>query len=534
MFAFALYDQRLDIVYLVRDRLGIKPLYFCAHDGQLAFASEIKSLLLLPGFKPKLDLAAAYHYLSFLAAPAPATLFDGVAKLPAGHLLTIGPDRRPRSERWWWPSRFVARTGSQVAQDFATAARAVRADLEASVEKHMIADVPVGVFLSGGVDSTAVLALAQRYSSGSLRSFTVGFKDDQSLNETIEARATAKRLGADHHEILIDERDAEDCLQPLVYHQDEPLADWVCIPLYYVSRLAAGTGTKAVLVGEGADELFFGYSNYIKFLRFAERTAAAGRLMPGTAGALIGAAARILPRNRLGLAGMADHLQRGLGQREVFWSGAVAWWEAQKRLVMREQPRISAGWSAYGLRDPSYDSADSFAIIAAIRERLGEDAPGSQRHAAMQVVELSLRLPELLLMRIDKMTMAHSLEARVPFLDHLLAEKVLATDRSVLIGDDQPKRLLKAAIEDLVPHDIRNRPKRGFGAPVATWLRGAFGARREAELQSSPVLDSLCIDRDAVRGMFAAHREGRDLSLHLWPLINLALWHRAWITGSRR
>jgi asparagine synthase (glutamine-hydrolysing) len=533
MFAFALYDARSDTLHLVRDRLGIKPLYFTETGGLLAFASEIKALLALPGLARRLDPAAGYHYLSFLAAPAPATMFAGIAKLPAGHLIDIGPGRSPRPRRWWSPAAFVAReAAAREACDPERAAQEVRRRLEASVESHMVADVPVGVFLSGGVDSSAVLALMSRHSSGPVRSFTVGFHDDPSLNETDEARATAARLGAEHHEVLIGADDAEACLSSLIAHQDEPLADWVCIPLWHVARLAAATGTKAVLVGEGADELFFGYPAYLKFLRFAERTAAAGRFAPGVAGALLGHAARIIPRGRLGLAGLADHLIRGLGGREVFWTGAVAWWEAQKQQALRAPPAMPAGWPAYGLRDRRYDTADSFAVIDAIRAGLAREAPGAPRHAAMQVAELALRLPELLLMRIDKMTMAHSLEARVPFLDHGLVEHVLGLDRATLIGESEaPKALLKAAVADLVPAGLLARPKRGFGAPVAAWLRGDFGARLEAEVMRSPVLEALGFEPSAVAGLFAAHRAGRDLSLHLWPLINLALWYETWIEG---
>ncbi|HEU0160396.1 MAG TPA: asparagine synthase (glutamine-hydrolyzing) [Hyphomicrobiaceae bacterium] len=535
MFAFALYDGNLDALFLVRDRMGIKPLYFTEHNGLFAFASEIKALLALPDLPRRVDAAAAYHYLSFMVAPAPASLFAGIAKLPAGHLLEIGRDRRPKARRWWSAADHIA-VAAEKSPKPGTNSEAigeVRRLLQASVEKHMVADIPVGVFLSGGVDSSTALALMAQVSSRPVRSFTVGFRDEESLNELAEARAAADLYGAEHHEVMIGEADAEACLASLIQHQDEALADWVCIPLYFVAKLAASTGTKAILVGEGADELFFGYDNYLKFLRLHERIARLGRFAPAIAGPILRLARDLLPRERLGLIGLFDHLYRGLAQREVFWTGAIAFWEGQKRRITAPAGAGDAqGWSAYGLREIGSYERDSFAIVAALKRALASRVPHSAQVDRMRYAEFSLRLPELLLMRTDKMTMAHSLEARVPFLDHTLVEYALGLDRTALLPAGQTKGLLKAAVADLLPAEVLARPKRGFGAPMARWLRGAFGARRLEQLEASRALAAIGLDRAAVLGLFRAHRSGRrDLSLQLWPIINFALWYDHWIEG---
>ena len=535
MYAFAIYNLAHDTLLLVRDPLGIKPLYFTEHAGEFAFASEIKALLQVPGLPRKIDPAALYHYLSFMIAPAPATMFEGVAKLPAGHVLTIGPDRKPSARRFWDAAAFTSPqdlcvTGEQ--RSSTDHVRTIREMVEAAVEKHMVADVPVGVFLSGGVDSSTLLALMSR-ARKPVRSFTVGFRDDLSLNELTEAREVANHFGADHHEIQIDSAAAAASLEAIVSQQDEPLADWVCVPLWHVAKLAASHETKAILVGEGADELFLGYQSYKRFLDLHARTKIVARFASAGSASLIGLAASLLPNDRLGLRGLADHMQRGAGGREIFWTGAIAYWERRKQSIMRRgwsEPERAPSWSAYGLRPSGFEKRDSYSVVEGLLRGVNSLEQPRGQHSRMQVAELSLRLPELLLMRVDKMTMAHSLESRVPFLDRPLVEYVLGLDKATLMPDQKPKGLLKAAVAGLVPEAVLDRPKRGFAAPVATWLRGELGQRMQADVERAQFLDEAGIDRAAVARLFNVHRAGRrDLSLWLWPIINLVLWHRLWI-----
>lgn len=528
MFALALYDTARDTLFLVRDRLGVKPLYFTEHRGQLAFASELKALLELPDFARRVEPTAISHYLTFMATPAPMTPFERIAKLPAGNLLVIGPDRTPRARRWWDPCDYAgAATGSVEARG---AAAELAKRLDASVAKRVVADVPVGVFLSGGVDSGAVLGLMSRHVSGPVKSFTVGFEGANDLNELDEARAQARHFGADHHEIVLSEADVQAHLDRIVNQLDDPIADWVCVPLYFVAKLARATGTKVVLAGEGADELFCGYASYVRWLALARRLDKVRGVAPGQfAASLVRGIARFIPPARMGLLGLMDHLDRGLSDREVFWSGAIGLWPLQKRSLLRHYPIVARpAWDAYGLLPNGSATADSFAIVRDIRARAQRAAPNDAL-ARLRLAELALRLPELLLARIDKMTMAHGVEVREPFLDHHLVEWALGLAQNTLIPEGRTKALLKEAVAPLLPAHVLAQPKRGFAAPAAAWLRGELGRAVEARLQGSNLPARIGLDGKAVRALFAAHRRGgRDLSLYLWPIVILLLWYDHW------
>lgn len=536
MYAFALYDSAEDVLVLVRDPIGIKPLYFTEHNGTLAFASEIKALLRLPCLTRRVDRQALYHYLSFMTVPAPGTMFESIAKLPAGHALRIGADGNPKAYRYWSPVRFIpeAQRPAPRRARWTDCVRTVRSLVEAAVEKHMVADVPVGVFLSGGVDSSTLLALMSRRAQQQVSSFTVGFRDDTAMNETNEAREIAKHFGSDHHEILIDGGDALRSLDAIVRHQDEPLADWVCLPLWHVAELAHRRGTKAILVGEGADELFLGYQSYRRFLDLATRARQLARMTPPLTASLVGMATRLLPPDRLGLRGLADHMRRGAGGQEMFWTGAIAYWESQKRAILRDDehshPPPRTTWSAYGLRPAAFAERESHAIVEAMLAPCHAERPHAEQHSRMLAAELALRLPELLLMRVDKMTMAHSLESRVPFLDRPLVEYVLGLDQATLIPQGRMKALLKEAVRGLIPDTVIDRPKRGFAAPVARWLRGDLGASLRPGIAAASWLDDAGLDRAKILHLFDRHmRGGKDLSLWLWPIVNLVIWHRLWI-----
>jgi asparagine synthase (glutamine-hydrolysing) len=528
MFAFALHDADTGTVHIARDRLGIKPVYFTESGGRLWFASEIKALLGLPGTERGVDLAALYHFLTFLVTPAPASLFAGIAKLPAGHVITVRPDGAVSIERWWKPELHIGKTSGAGASSMSRSelVARTRALLELSMDRHMVADVPVGVFLSGGVDSSAVLSLASRRSERPLRTFTVGFADAPDLNELEQARNVAQLHGAEYDEVVIDERDALDSLDAIVRHQDEPLADWVCIPLWHVAQLAHKSGTKAILVGEGADELFLGYASYQRFLKLAERAMQLRRIAPIGTGSVIDAAAALVPIERMGLRGLLDHAKRAMTGGEVFWSGAVSFWETQKKAILQRSPAPAPGWPAYGLRGAGLDTRSSHHVVA---ELLAE-AEGRAPHDRLRVSELRLRLPELLLMRVDKMTMAHSLEARVPFLDHELVEFALGLDHETLLNEGIGKSVLKEAVAGLVPREILLAQKRGFGAPMGRWLQGRMGHELERIVLQSDLANLACFDKRAIAQLFAAHRKGRrDLSLFLWPLINASLWYDHYI-----
>src|SRR6266550_10818 len=262
-YAIALWDADRGQLVLARDRAGVKPLYFYQQDGRFIFASEIKAILEHPSVTPEVNEEALYHYLTFVTTPAPQTLFRNVQKLPAGHMLVVNRGGAASVTQYWDalpPADPVVRTEEEHQKNILEL-------LRASIKKRMMADVPFGVFLSGGVDSSANVALMSELMTQPVRTFTVGFNDTEELNELESARAISKRFGTDHHEVLIGREEMQKFLPELVFHQDEPIADPVCVPLYYVSKLARETGTIVVQVGEGSDEIFGGYDWFRTYLR---------------------------------------------------------------------------------------------------------------------------------------------------------------------------------------------------------------------------------------------------------------------------
>src|SRR5215218_6965885 len=285
-YGIALWDANKERLVLVRDRIGVKPLYFFHKDGRFIFASEIKAILQHPAVTPDIDEPALYHYLTFLTTPAPTTLFRDIHKIPAGHMAIVKRDGTLNMQRYWdaLPPKQIV-TGSEE-EHRAEILRLLRH----SIRKRMMSDVPFGVFLSGGVDSSANVALMSEQMSRPVETFTVGFSDAEYLNELEPARRIAKQFGTNHHEVIISEKEMHDFLPSMVFHQDEPIADPVCVPLYYVSKLARESGTIVVQVGEGSDEIFSGYEKYVKYLRLYERfwrhAERAPRLARRAAGAL--------------------------------------------------------------------------------------------------------------------------------------------------------------------------------------------------------------------------------------------------------
>jgi asparagine synthase (glutamine-hydrolysing) len=520
-FAIALWDEPRERLVLARDRVGVKPLYFRQEGGRLLFASEIKAILAHPEVVAELDEESLYHYLSFLTTPAPRTLFRGVGKLPAGHMLVCGRRGQVETIRYWdalppeQPSN-----GARPKDDEEYRTEILRL-LRESIRKRMMADVPFGVFLSGGVDSSANVALMAEQMSRPVETFTVAYRDHEELNELDSARDIARRFGTNHREILIGEREMLDFLPNLVFHQDEPLADPVCVPLYYVSKLARESGTVVVQVGEGSDELFSGYDKYVKYLRLYERFWRHAEGMPGFARRAAGAIAQPLVGAATGKAEAAELVRRFGSGEELFWGAAVVFDETLKGRLVSAEMRARLG------------RLSSYEVVREDLERVARERPASDFLARMTYLELKLRLPELLLMRVDKMTMATSVEARVPFLDHHLVEYAMGVPRALKVEGRSGKHVLKRALEGVLPRDVLYRPKRGFGAPVESWFRGASAAELESRVMNSTLRRRGLLDYQFVARLFDEHRRGtREHGFHLWALLNLSLWYERWIEGE--
>src|SRR6267142_3578676 len=515
-FAIALWDANRERLVLARDRAGVKPLYFYHSGGRFIFASEIKAILQHPAVTPEVNEEALCHYLTFLTTPAPQTLFRGIQKLPAGHMLVINRNGEGRITQHW----DALPPASPVVRSEKEHQKHILELLRSSIKKRMMADVPFGVFLSGGVDTSANVALMSELMTQPVRTFTVGFHDTEALNELESARAISKRFGTDHHEVMIGREEMRKFLPELVFHQDEPIADPVCVPLSYVSTLARETGTIVVQVGEGSDEIFAGYDWFRTYLQIQERFWRHAERFPVSVRRAGSVLAEPLVRKVLKKR-MASELVRRLGANEsLFWGGAVVFDETMKPSVLSPDMRArSNGLSTYN-------------VVREYQETIAAARPDSDYAARMTYLELKLRLPELLLMRVDKITMATSVEARVPFLDHHLIEYAMGLPRNLKVKGTTGKHILKRALETVLPADVLYKPKRGFGAPIREWFRGPGGDDLVKQLMNSAILQRNFFDYSFIQRMADEHaRETRDWSANLWCLLNLSLWYDHWIGG---
>ena len=470
MFAFALFDARDQSLHLVRDRLGVKPLYFSLQGGVLSFASEIKALWELPWLEKKISTLAWYHYLTFMVPPAPMTIFEGVYKLPAGFYAKVDGNRRTSFHEWYSPLNAAPVASAQELESEAFCIEKIRYLLDASVKKRLVADVSVGAFLSGGLDSSLNVALMARHAQRT-QTFTIAFEGGVEHNELEWARKVATHFGTDHHELVISEREAFSYYHTMVTQLDEPLADVVCIPFYYVSQLAHRAGMKVVQVGEGADELFFGYPSYGHYAHIYNRLWKPSHLvLPAVVRKGLAQMARPLMSNQP----LRSDLLRNWASdnRALFWGGALAFSEEQKRTYLGEvrRQRLEKDQVIDQIYPGLKQRFDSHSIIDYHLHQLKERDPHADIYKQMLYVELKQRLPELLLMRADKMAMAASLEAREPFLDYQLVEFMLQVPGHLKFKHNTTKYLLKKAAEGILPHDIIYRPKVGFGAPLVQWF----------------------------------------------------------------
>jgi asparagine synthase (glutamine-hydrolysing) len=503
MFALALWDARAGRLWLARDRIGVKPLYWARAGDRIVFGSELKALLADPALERRVDHEALYHYLSFLAVPAPRTLFAGVSKLRPGSWLRIDLNGSVSEQTWWDP---WTETEPIVDASDDELAERLLVELRRAVELRKVSDVPVGIFLSGGIDSSTNTVLFADGEPTPVRTFSIGYDAEYRSypSELAWARRMADVVGADHHERVLGLDDLLGFLPQLAQIQDEPIADPVSFPLYFVSALAREHGVAVCQAGEGADELFWGYPSWKTSLRLQQADD-----LP------VPAALKHLGLGALSLAGMSttreyEFLRRGRAGLPVFWGGAEAFTETQKQRLLSPALRREL------------DGISSWDVLRPIREQFLAEAWDRSHLHWMSYVDLRLRLPELLLARIDRMSMAVGLEVRVPFLDHKLVELVLGIPAAAKTRGGRLKHLLKLAIADVLPADVLNRPKQGFRVPVAEWLLGSLGDLARAEIDSF-CRESGLLDRAESARLLAEPR--RDA----WYLLNLALWWREYV-----
>ena len=507
MFAFAIWDARAHRLFIELDRVGKKPLYYTkTRAGTFVFGSELKSLLEHPEVEPRTNVEALDAYLSFGYVPEPLSIFDGIHKLPPGHHLTLEEGRITIKEYWDFPFEAVAAPRSE--EDYLEELRAL---LEEAVRIRLVADVPLGAFLSGGVDSSAVVGLMSRASSRPVKTFSIGFRED-SYDELRYARIAAEHFKTDHHEFIVTP-DICGIVDELVWHFDEPFADSSAIPTFMVSKLAREHVTVA-LSGDGGDELFAGYTRYV----VDRKRSAFARLPRAVRARMMRPVSERLPHGAWGRNYLynvsLDALDRYLDSISVFTS-------LNKLSLYTTEFRRTLGASEGA-------ALDRFRATAA-HVRTGEALD------ALLYLDSKTYLPGDILTKVDRMSMAVSLEARVPLLDHKLIEFVARIPAAMKMQGFQTKHIFKRAVADLVPAKILNRPKQGFGIPLDKWINDQLRNRIRETLTERRTLERGLVNQSYVNKLLAEHERGRrDHANQLWTLMMLELWHRSFVDKEGR
>ncbi len=510
MFAFAIWNRRTRRLFIARDRLGIKPLYYRFEGGTLLFGSEIKTILKYPDVKPGFNPGALAEYLAFGYIAGPETMFSGIRKLLPGHTLEIGETGEMKISQYW--DLATPRDANEHSRDFYV--KGYRDLLEESVASHLMSDVPLGVFLSGGLDSSVVAALTQKIRREPIETFSVGYSEE-SFSELPYARQVADHLGSKHHEIRMSSRDFFDILPALVWHEDEPIAWPSSVSLYFVARLAKSRVT-VVLTGEGSDETLGGYARYAWTLMNSS--------LDNVYRALTPAGLRKLLRSGLRASPLSAAMRRKLEHTFLLRDG-----EAWSSLYF---DNFYSAFSAEEQRDLLASQAQGTAGDAYANSlRYWNQSSGDLLHR-MLYTDIKTYLVELL-MKQDQMSMAASIESRVPFLDHQLVEFTAEIPARYSIRGRDGKSILKSVAEDLLPRSVIYRKKMGFPTPWSRWL-GAQLDGLEAMLLEPRTLNRGIFRRDAIECLFAEHRAGRcDHGDRIWRLLNLEIWHRVFIDGER-
>jgi len=525
MFAFALWDRRERVLHLVRDRLGIKPLYCGWQDKTFLFGSELKALRVHPAFSPEINRGALALYLRLGYIPQPYSIYQGIWKLPPGHILSIQAGAQTSLElsgtARYWSAKEVYETGAADPFQGSRAEAIEELDrlLRESIRLRMIADVPLGAFLSGGIDSSTVVALMQAQSNRPVKTFTIGFHE-QEFNEAAHAKTVAAHLGTDHTELYVTPKQAMDVIPKLPTLYDEPFGDSSQIPTYLLSALTRRHVTVS-LSGDGGDELFGGYTRYVRTRRFWEiircfpytsRNAFARLIRvckPATYNRLLGGLSPLLPRlARPSTVGdRAYRLAEMMAVRnpEELYHNLMSYWRHPTEVVLeaKESPTIltqSSDWPRF--------------------------ADLSQR---MMSPDLATYLPDDLLAKVDRASMGVSLEARVPILDHRVVEFAARIPLSMKIRSGQTKWLLRKVLYRYVPRELVERPKMGFGIPIEDWLRGPLRDWAEELMNEDRLRREGFFRPEAIRELWAVHlSRQRNRHGHLWNVLMFQAWREKW------
>ena len=508
MFAFAIWDQSRRSLLIARDRLGQKPLYYYFDDDKFVFGSEIKAILAYPGVSRVVQRRILPLYLSYGYVPAPHTMFEGIYALLPGHLLHIHEGRIETKEYWAPEKRANQVNATGWGEDEWGAA--LMDQIREAVTARLVSDVPIGAFLSGGLDSSTIVALMVEASAVPVKTFAIGFSDESSFDESPFARRVAEHLGTEHHEFIVPASAAVDLAPKLVWHLDQPFGDSSVIPTYLLSKSAREHVTVA-LTGDGGDEIFAGYERF-RAARIAEKF-------------------KLIPQFlQVGMAAVAASMPQGTGYRD-FARRSTRFLRAA-RLPLPERYLSWVGiMSTDAIHDLLVDNEGLDALVH-FREYFKIEEKGDP---VLSLMDVNLRsyLPDDLLIKTDRMTMAASLEARAPFLDHKLVEFALQIPLSLKLRRNLGKYLLRRVFASYLPSEVLQRPKHGFGVPVGKWFRGQLREYLQHTMLSPLALSRGFFDPSVIRGLVKQHLSGEcDHGHILWTLLTFEIWHQIYVDGE--
>lgn len=508
MFAFAIWDKARRELFIARDRFGVKPLYYVHDtDGSLFFASEIKSLLAAGAVTPEINFHALPDQFANHGTSGDETLFAGVRRLLPGHTLTWRDGKMATSEYWdlEFEPKHEPRSDAEFIEEW-------REMFRKSVELRLMADVPLGMFLSGGIDSSAIAAMMSGVVDEPIKTFSVAF-NEREANELEYARLVANKFKTDHHEVTVTPRQFFEALPKLVWHEDEPIGFIASVPLYFVSKLAE-QHVKVVLTGEGSDETLAGYGRYAKTLKLLSYGERYESVTPTFLRDAVRGGVATLP------AALNHKLDRTFLTREAdienlfFDNFAVFPRSMQRKLFMRHTRERMIDIDPYTRQNQWLDKTDA------------EDVLDKLLYA-----DTKTYLHELL-MKQDQMSMAASIESRVPFLDHKLVEFTARAPRDVKLRGGTTKWILREAMKEILPTEILTRPKMGFPVPVGNWFRGEYKHIIDEYVLSERALRREIFDRESLSTLVAEHMAGRNHDERLWSLVNFEIWQRRFIDGE--
>lgn len=510
MWGFAIWDDEKKELFCARDRIGIKPLYYTIQNGRFVFGSEIKSILQHPSISPEFNFEELPNYLNWGMSSNRESLFKNIKKLTAGHYLKLNSQGELKICRYWSSLKenqeYTKLNESEIHSE-------VLRLLRQAIKDRMMSDVPFGVFLSGGIDSSLNVALMSELMDRPVDTFSVGFKELEKYNELEYARKIANLYGTNHREILIDHNDAFPILEDLTWHEDEPNADPVCMPLWFLSKLTRDSGTIVIQVGEGSDEQFCGYTWMLRDYNFYKSWWKYYNTFPNSIkkATYYGAKPLLEWKNQMLV---LEYLRRGTFKNQLYWSGVSMIPPTQQNLLLTS------------------NYSNLISIPEKHAEFLHKEAlelnPSADYLQRIAYVELQQRLAELLLMRVDKIGMAHSIEARVPFLDHRHVEFTMSIPSKIKVPNKKTtKSVLKNAVESILPKEIIHRKKQGFWAPVNEWLRNDWYSFAYSTVMDSYFIKDKIFNKDYIHKLFLLHKTNKqNQGLQIFSLMTLSLWHK--------